>query len=129
MKTFPLLLSLAALLMFNGCSTPTSVSEMRGHGTKALYNATYDRTWSAAIAAAQTGDLTVLNADKANGFISARRGIRPTTFGENVGIWVRGVSPMQTEVEVVSRQAGPPVMTIRNWERRILDSIAANLTT
>jgi hypothetical protein len=129
MKTLPVILSLAVLFLLNGCSSPRSVSEMRGHGTKALFNATYDRVWSAAVAAAQTGDLTVLHADKDRGFISAKRGIRPTTFGENVAIWVRGVSPTQTEVEVVSRQAGPPVMTIRNWERRILDSIAANLTT
>jgi hypothetical protein len=129
MKTFPVILSLAVLLLFNGCSTPHSVSQLRGQGTKSLYNAPYDRVWSAAVAAAQTGDLTILIADKANGFISAKRNIRPTTFGENVAIWVRGISPTQTEVEVVSRQAGPPVLTIRNWEHRILDSIAANLTT
>lgn len=94
-----------------------------------VYDANFNRVWSAAVAAAQTGDLEVLNADKAHGYISAKRGLQPETFGENVGIWIRQVSPSQTEVEVVSRQAGPPVVEFRNWEPRILNSIAANLTT
>jgi hypothetical protein len=94
-----------------------------------VYNSSFDRVWSAAIAASQTGDLYILNADKSQGYISAKRGLRPETFGENVAIWVRVVSPTQTEVEVVSRQAGPPVLMSRNWEKRILSSIAANLTT
>ena len=36
---------------------------------KLYYNASYDRVWSAAIAASQTGDLYILNADKSRGFI------------------------------------------------------------
>src|SRR3954454_17280958 len=129
MKTLSLILSLALLALFTGCSTPQSVSRMEGQGTRDIFNASYDRVWSAAVAAAQTGDLTILNADKARGLIVAKRGLRPETFGENVAIWVKGVSPTQTTVEVVSRQAGPPVFMIRNWEGHILSSIAANLTT
>jgi hypothetical protein len=129
MKAFPFILGVALLVLFSGCSTPQSVSNMRGQGTKGVFNAGYDRVWSAAVAAAQTGDLTILDADKNRGLIVAKRGLQPTTFGENVAIWVRGVSPTQTEVETVSRQAGPPVLVVRNWENRILQSIAANLTT
>jgi hypothetical protein len=129
MKPFCVLLSLTVLLLFNGCTSPQSVSHLRGQGTKSLYNAPYDRVWSAAVAACQNGDLIVLITDKPRGFISVKRNIRPTTLGENVAIWVRQISPTQTEVEVVSRQAGPPVFVIRNWEHYILDGIAANLTT
>ena len=50
------------------------------------------------------------------------------TFGENVGMWVTRVSPTQTQVEVVSRQAGPPKFVIKNWENEIFQTIAANLT-
>ncbi|MDB6017045.1 MAG: hypothetical protein JWR19_1534 [Pedosphaera sp.] len=128
MKTMFVLFA-AVLLLVAGCSTPTSVSSLRGHGTRQVFNAGYDRTWSAAVAAAQTGDLTILNADKATGYISTRRNLRPETFGENVAIWVRPLDPVHTEVEVVSRQAGPPILVMRNWEQRILASIAANLTT
>jgi len=129
MKTLLCLSGLVLVLLFNGCSSPQSVAQMQGHGTREVYDAGYDRIWSAAVAAAQTGDLYILNADKANGIISAKRGLRPETFGENVAIWVRPVSPTQTSVEVVSRQIGPPVLILRNWEHRIQTSIAANLTT
>ncbi len=117
------------MVLFSGCSTPQTVSHMQGKGTKEVYDAGFDRVWSAAIAAAQVGDLQILDADKSRGFILAKRGIQPESFGENVAVWVRILSPTQTEVEVVSRQAGPPVVLVRNWEHRILNSIAANLTT
>lgn len=129
MKTLFCLGSLLLAGLFTGCSTPKSVAQMQGSGTAQVYNTTYDRVWNAAVAAAQTGDLYILQADKVHGFISAKRGLRPETFGENVAIWVRGIAPNQTQVEVVSRQAGPPVLLMRDWEQRILTSIQANLTT
>jgi hypothetical protein len=49
------------------------------------------------------------------------------TFGENVGVWVRETNPDNTLVEVVSRQAGPPVAWLKNWENEIHRSITANL--
>jgi len=129
MKTMSVLSALVVLILAAGCSSPHSVAQLSGHGTRELYDADFDRVWSAAIASAQNDDLYILNADRSTGYISARRGWRPETFGENVGIWVRQVSPNRTEVEVVSRQAGPPILAIRNWEHRILGSISANLTT
>jgi hypothetical protein len=130
MKTIRFLSAAVLLLLLAaGCSTPKSVAQMRGQGTREVYDAGFDRAWSAAVAAAQTGDLYILNANKQTGYISATRGIRPETFGENVGIWVRPLNPAQTEVEVVSRQKGPPVLLLRNWEQRLLANIGATLTT
>ena len=124
------LTSLAAvtLLAVAGCSTTNSVSQLEGRGTKVVYNAPFDPTWRAAVDASNQGDLHVINADPATGYISAKRGVHMETFGENVGIWVTRQGPTQTGVEVVSRQAGPPVLWLRNWEKRVQQSIAANLT-
>ena len=127
MKT--LICSLLLVALFTGCSSPKTVAQMQGAGTAQVFTADYNRVWSAAVAASQMGDLYILQVDKTHGFISAKRGLRPETFGENVAIWVRGTAPNQTQVEVVSRQAGPPVLVLRNWEQRILTSIQANLTT
>src|SRR5438552_1282864 len=123
-------IALTVVLLFaaTGCSTQRSVSQMQGRGTTQMYDAPFDAAWRASIDAAQIGDLRILNADKSQGYISARRSLRPETFGENVGIWVRPVSPAQTEVEVVSRQAGPPKLVLKNWEKDIQRTIAANLT-
>jgi hypothetical protein len=100
---------------------------LRG-GTKETFGAPFDAVWRAAVDAAQQGDLEILNADRARGYISARRGVHVQTFGENVGVWVTSLGPSRTQVEVASRQAGPPVMWIKNWENEILRAVAANLT-
>ncbi len=129
MRSICALLIPLSLLLATGCSSPNSVAKMRGQGARQVYDADYSRVWASAVTAAQTGDLYILNADKQTGYISAQRGWRGSTFGENVGIWIRKVSPSKTEVEVVSRQAGPPILVLRNWENRILSSIEADLTT
>lgn len=127
MKVFSVL-SMVTLLALAGCATQKRVAELRGHGTRQFYAATFDQTWRAAVDAAQRGDLDVLTADRDHGYIGARRTIRPHTFGENVGIWVRQTDPASTEVEVVSRQAGPPALWLKKWENEIHRAIAANLT-
>jgi hypothetical protein len=117
-----------SLLLLAGCATARQVTEMEGRGSIETFDAPFERVWAAAVAAGQMGDLEIRSTDKARGYIAAGRGVRVQTFGEHVGIWVRELSPTQTQVEVVSRQAGPPKLTIRNWEKRILANIAANLT-
>ena|SRR5437867_2769831 len=128
MKTIMGSVGLALLLMASGCSTTKSVAHMQGQGIKQTYNASFDPVWRAAVDAAQIGDLRVLDANRERGYIAAKRGMRPETFGENVGIWITRVSPSQTQVEIVSRQAGPPKFVIKQWEQDIFRSIAANLT-
>jgi hypothetical protein len=117
------------ILLSAGCSSPRSVANLAGHGTSQVFDADFDQVWSAAVACAQSDDLYILNADKSTGYISAKRGWRPETFGENIGIWVRKTGPQKVEVEVVSRQAGPPIIALRNWEHRLLGNISADLTT
>lgn len=119
---------LMAIALLAGCATPKQVATMEGHGKRAVFNAPYDRVWRAAVDAAQVEDLRIRSADPATGYISAKRGFRVHTYGENVGIWVREVAPGQTQVEVVSRQAGPPKFSFKSWENQILDTVAMNLT-
>jgi hypothetical protein len=128
MKYFSVLSSIALLAFLTGCATQRQLADLKGQGTRNVYAATFDQTWRAAVDAAQMGDLEVVTADRDHGYIGARRTIQPHTFGENVGIWVRQTGPSSTEVEVVSRQAGPPVLWVKNWENEIQRSIAANLT-
>ncbi len=122
------ILSVAITLAFlTGCATQEKVTGLAGRGTKQIYAANFDQVWRAAVDAAQR-DLDITSSDRSRGYIGARRTIRVHTFGENVGIWLREVAPSQTEVEVVSRQAGPPVASWRNWENEIQRAITANLT-
>jgi len=122
------LFGLALALSVTGCATQRQVASMQGHGTKEAFNASFDPTWRAAVDAVQQHGLNVVNVDRNRGYIAAQRTIRPHTFGENVGVWVTPISPTETTVEVVSRQAGPPVAWLKNWEHEVLQSVAANLT-
>ena len=115
-------------LFVTGCATQRQVAGMQGHGTRQGFNASFDPVWRSTIDAVPQNGLEILSVDRASGYIAARRAVRVHTFGENVGIWVRPVSPTETSVEVVSRQAGPPVVWLKNWEHEVLRSVAANLT-
>ena len=123
-----MLLGCVLALLAAGCSSPKTVANLEGKGTKQTFSYSYDSVWRAAVDAAQQGELQVMNADRERGYISARRGVQVETFGENVAIWVRSLGPAQTQVEVASRQAGPPVMWLKNWENEILRAVAANVT-
>lgn len=117
-----------AAALFAGCATQKQVTNLQGQGTTMLYNAPFEQVWRASVDGAQLNDLEILTADRESGLITARRTMRPHTFGENVALWVRPRGPMQTELEVVSRQAGPPVAWLRNWENEIHRAVSANLT-
>lgn len=128
MKNSTGILALALALIVCGCSSTSSVARKQGRGTQQVYRAPFDQVWRAAVDAAQIGELEILNANREQGYIAAKRGVQKETFGENVGVWVSRVSPTETQVEVVSRQAGPPVLWLKNWENEILRAIEANLT-
>ncbi|MDB6109331.1 MAG: hypothetical protein JWR69_1081 [Pedosphaera sp.] len=129
MKRICFLPALVWLLMVAGCSTQKSVAGMEGWGPLHVYNAGFDPVWNAALAAVEKNGFHVVNANRAKGYIGARRGISPTAFGENLGIWVRGVTPFQTEVGVVSRHAGLTILPLRNWQQPILKDIATVVPT
>ena len=117
------LLVLAGLLVVAGCSTPSSVAQLKGQGARRTYDVRYDCAWTTVRSVAVMEDLHILRADKKTGFISARRGMGDTTFGDCVAIWLRPISPNQTEVEVVSRRVGAPVPFAPNEEETILASL------
>jgi hypothetical protein len=128
MKNLLVISLTAAIATLAGCSTPKRVASMQGSGTKRVYAAAFDPVWRSTVDAVQHDGLQIISADRQTGYIDARRTVRLHTFGENVGIWVSPVAPDSTAVEVVSRQAGPPVAWLKNWENEIHQSIAANLS-
>ncbi|MEO7300327.1 MAG: hypothetical protein ABI042_17315 [Verrucomicrobiota bacterium] len=128
MKNIPILFAALTLILTAGCVTQSRVASMEGHGRKEVFDAPYEAVWRAAVDAAQAGDLNVRDADKGRGYIGASRGMRLETMGENVGVWISRIGADQTQVEVVSRQAGLPLLWFKNWESQILNGIAANLT-
>ncbi len=128
MKTSILSVAAAGLFVLAGCSTPNSMSKAEGHGEKRIYKVDYDTMYAASHAAAQMDELEVVGADPDAGYICSHRMISADSFGENIGIWVRKISPTQTEVEVVSRANGPLLRTAHQREDKILKRIAMLLS-
>lgn len=128
MKILSCLIFLAGLLLAGCCTTPQSVAKMQGQGSKRAFDVGYDTAWTTIRSVAVMDDLNILNMSKTSGFISARRPMGDTTFGDVVAIWIRPISPNETEVEVVSRRVGPPVPFAPNEEESILKSLEDVLT-
>lgn len=117
---------LAGLMMVEGCCcipTPEYVATLQGHGAKRAFDVNYETAWTTTRTVAVMADLNVLSANRKTGYISARRPMGETTFGDVVGIWVRPIAPNQTQVEVVSRPVGPPVPFAPDEEEAILKSL------
>ena len=127
MKIF--LLSLfAGVALLAGCATEQHASTTHGNGKVETYAASFDSVWRAAVDAAQVGGLKVVTADRKTGYIAAAQPTQPTAYGENVGLWVMPVSPTHTQVELVSRQAGPSTEWMKEWERDVFDILQLNLS-
>ena len=120
-------LFLVMALFFIGCSTTQSVRKLEGSGSKRVYNASYEKVWSAAIVACQSETIQIEKSDKEEGQISAKTKVRATSWGENISVWVRKLNADSTEVEVVSRKAGPAIFFHYNWEESILNNIESQL--
>lgn len=122
MKTICILV--ATVLICAGCATPEKVQALRGQGLKRTFPADQPTVWKSALNACRHGELSVVKVDPRSGYIAAKTGVRMESWGEYVGVWVTSVATNQTEVEVVSKHAGPTGLWSYTWERQILNDIA-----
>jgi hypothetical protein len=122
MKKVLIALFFTVVFLF-GCSTPEKVAKLQGQGPAHIYPASYEKTWKAAVDSAWDLGLTVQRVYPEQGFISAKRGMTAKTFGEDVGIWLKEAGAGKTQVEVISRQKGIPMLEVKNWEDNLFQSI------
>ncbi|HWF17819.1 MAG TPA: hypothetical protein VG754_01045 [Verrucomicrobiae bacterium] len=122
-----LLFVLLAAGFVAGCTSAKTVAKSEGQGARRTFHVSYETAWMASRGAIADNDLRVIDLDRRKGSILAKRDIGMTTFGENVGVWVRRVAPELTSIEVVSRHVGPPVLPGQGLEKPILDNIATML--
>ena len=110
--------------IFYGCSSIESVKKLQGQGIIRVYEAPYEQIWHATLKACQFNGINIIDANKQKGFISAETNIRATSWGENIAIWVKNLSQNRTEVEVISKTAGPFLLFHYEWEKPILNTIS-----
>ncbi len=127
MKWTILLFTSVSLVLATGCATQKRVADMEGRSSHVVFRASPEQAWTAALAAAQTNGLHVAVTNISKGYIGASSGPNPAGFGDNVGIWVHGITPTLVSVDVVSKHAGPTLMVMRNWEDPVLHTMAADV--
>ena len=129
MKRSIFLVSFLAVFLSGCASTQTAneVKEAQGQGVSRVYQYAFDPVYNAALAAAKTKELEVVENDKAKGRLLLSHGTTMMSWGEKIAVFVTPVSDTSTKVEVVSK----PVMSTLNfppdWPKILLDRIDTEL--
>lgn len=129
-RLLSLLTVFTAVLFFQGCTTMADAAKGEGTGKKVTYDASYDKTWDASLKGLATiKDLELVSENKAIGQILAQRGwgVLQFSYGENVGIFVKKVTDLQTSVEVVSKKVMQTNIFAPNWSDEIQKAIKTEL--
>lgn len=126
MKLSILILPLVVAVM-TGCASTDTVKEAEGQGVSRTYQEAYEHVYSAALEAAKSKNLNVLESDKGTGRVILSHGITPLSWGERVAVFIKPVGTSSTEVEVVSKPVLSPLNFPPDWQNILLDQIDVEL--
>jgi len=126
MKGSIFLIFLFALLA-GGCASTETVMEAKGQGVSRIYQYAYDPVFNAALVAAKSKELDVVENDKPGGRLILSHGITWWSWGERIAVFFKAVSPKTTEVEIVSKPVLSPLNFPPDWQQILLDQIDVEL--
>ena len=113
------------MLLVAGCASTDTVMKARGEGSKRLYREDQKVVHAAVLAVARERQFTLV--ENSPGSLAFSTGLSWRSFGENIAVFLRTISPRLTEVEVISK----PVMGAwnfpRDWEIALLEEIGRRL--
>ena len=126
MRVLPIVfVALAALV--GGCASTETVKEARGQGVSRTYESGFDTVYDAALAAAKTRELEIVESDRPSGRIVLSHGVTWLSWGERIAVFVKSTSSRTTGVEVVSKPVMSPLNFPPDWEKILLDQIGIEL--
>lgn len=120
-------LSLGFVLAAVGCASTETVRQSEGQGTHRIYERGFEPVFDAALAAAKSRKLEVVESDRASGKLVLSHGVTLWSWGERIALFVRPVAPQRTQVEIVSRPVLAPLNFPPDWDRILLEEIDARL--
>lgn len=118
-----LLVGLASL----GCTTMKNVETAEGTGHKKVFNSSFDSVWTATLLTLGTLPLNIEKNSKKEGQILAHRTVTVTSWGENVGIFIRKFSNTSTSLEVVSKKVVSGNIFATDWSQEIVEKVSSRL--
>ena len=114
--------------LIGGCANIQTVKDAKGkEGISRIYQYPYDNVFSAALAAAKSKELDIVEADKQNGQIILSHGVTMLSWGERIAIFIKSLSPNTTEVQIVSKPILSPGNFPPDWQQILLLNMDINL--
>lgn len=127
-KSRNFILFVIVTIFASGCVSPfvstlSDAANARGDGLKNVYFVPEEKVWRTVYRTVKGSDLSIISYDRDSGTILAQRGLNLATPGENVAVFVRGVSDDRTEVEIVSNRTVSTAIWSPDWSKRIFSSL------
>ena len=118
---------MTCFFLLANCSTLSDVQRAEGQGKKISYQAPFNKTWDASLAALKNLRLNVESKDKNQGYILAEGPLTFTSYGEVVSIFLRKQTENTTTVEAVSKRKLETNIFAKEWADEIHLEIAKEL--
>ena len=117
----------ALVALMSGCSTLANTRSAEGTGKKVTYAKSADEVWPVALLALQDLGLDVIETNKAQGYILAKRNMSVFSYGENVAVFVRPASVGSSNVEVISKKVLATTVFAPDWTEDIFKQLNTRL--
>lgn len=124
---FSNLIALIVAAALIGCASTETVKKDRGQGESKVYQNAYEQVFYAALAAAKTKKLDVVEDDKASGRILLAHGVTLWSWGERIAVFIKPLAGNSTEVEIVSKPVLSPLNFPPNWPKILFEQIDVEL--
>lgn len=125
----PLFVICIFALLAGGCASTETVKDAKGQGVSRTYPYAYEAVFNAALAAAKTRELEVVESDKSSGRVLLSHGVTLWSWGERIAVFVKSLTNRTTEVEIVSKPVLAPLNFPPDWQKILLDEIDLKLRT
>ncbi len=114
-------------LLIAGCSTLADTKKSEGVGKRVTYSKSIDEVWPLAILSLNDVGLDVIEENKSQGYVLAKKGMSAFSYGENVAIFVKKVDNSNTSVEVVSKRVLATTVFAKDWTDEIFVKLNARI--
>lgn len=124
-----ILMSIFVALITSGCASIETVKEARGQGASRTYSHSYGAVYDAALAAAKTQNLEIIENNKIDGRLVLAHGMTLLSWGERIAVFVKPLAASSTEVEIISKPVLSPLNFPPDWQQIVFDQIDVELRT
>lgn len=126
-NTRRILITLLAVFLTTGCSTLTDTKKSEGAGKRVTYSKSMDEIWPLTIYTLNDVGLDVIEENKPQGYVLAKKGMSAFSYGENVAIFVKRIDNSTTSVEVVSKRVLATTVFAKDWTDEIFMKLDARI--